>query len=178
MKRKKSIILAVALAVFMASCGDHKCEEGKPCDNEKEGTSCKHKHDDTDNDADNDNMDDNDSQKETMEESNSKVVLELNDGKKWNANEETHIGMEKMQELLKAFADSEENNYMKLGEDLSAQTTYIIQNCDMTGPDHDMLHKVLHPILETIESISEADNAENDVKELDYLLKTYFEYFD
>lgn len=172
MKGNKSIALVAVMAIFLSSCGDHNCEEGKPCDHDKEGKSCNH----TEKDVETEALEVV-TEEESVSENESTVVLELNEGNKWDANDETHIGMGKMQDVLKTFEQSEEKSYVKLGEDLSAQTTYIIQNCDMTGPDHDMLHKVLHPILETIEKISLEEDAEKNVSELNTLLRTYFEYF-
>ena len=163
---RKIITGFAVLGVLMYSCGDHDCEKEKSCDHDKKEK--------TEVVAD-------EAVEEKNHEGNSHAVesvLELNDGAKWIANEATHVGMAAMQDILKINAD--EKNYTDLAEKLSEQTTNIINQCDMTGPDHDMLHKVLHPILETIDVIKTAEDmqiGDNNVTKLDALLTDYFEYF-
>lgn len=165
---KKTFIGFAVLGVLMTSCGGHDCEKEKSCDHDKKEKT--------------------EEAVEEVEETDSheghshaeETVISLNDGEKWIANEATHVGMAAMQDILKIDADTDEKNYTELAEKLSEQTTSIINQCDMKGPDHDMLHKVLHPILETIDGIKNAGSAESGtekVKELESLLKDYFEYF-
>lgn len=103
--------------------------------------------------------------------------LTLNNNEKWIANEETHIGMQRMDSILK-------NNPFKdgktLGEALSKETSYIIKSCDMEGEAHDQLHVVLVPILEEITEIKDiksTSEVEKKVTTLQNLIQTYFNYF-
>lgn len=103
--------------------------------------------------------------------------LDLNNGEKWIANEETHIGMKRIDSILK---NNKTLDGKTLGEVLSKQTSYIIKSCDMEGEAHDQLHVVLVPILEEITEIKDIiDSVELDVKTtyLKGLIITYFKYF-
>ena len=103
--------------------------------------------------------------------------LTLNNNEKWVANEETHIGMKRIDSILK---NNTSLSGKVLGDILSKQTSYIIKSCDMEGEAHDQLHVVLVPILEEITDIKDVENAselEQKVNHLKNLTATYFEYF-
>jgi hypothetical protein len=105
------------------------------------------------------------------------LELILNNGEKWIANKETHIGMHRMDSILKNNRTSDGN---LLGDALSKETSYIIKSCDMKGEAHDQLHVVLVPILEEITEIKDVVNT-SELKQktttLKNLIATYFEYF-
>lgn len=103
--------------------------------------------------------------------------LTLNNNQKWVANKETHIGMKRIDSILKNNTTSDPK---VIGEALSKQTGYIIKSCNMTGEAHDQLHVVLVPILETIGDLKEAQNTselEIKTKNLQRLTTTYFNFF-
>ncbi|WP_246293556.1 MULTISPECIES: hypothetical protein [Winogradskyella] len=103
--------------------------------------------------------------------------LTLNNNEKWIANKETHIGMKRIDSILK---NNTSTNGKLLGEALSKQTSYIIKSCDMEGEAHDQLHVVLVPILEEITDIKDVENSldvEKKVTTLKRLTATYFQYF-
>ncbi|NMH87473.1 hypothetical protein [Flavivirga algicola] len=106
--------------------------------------------------------------------------LIFNEGKPWFVNNETHIGVTKMDVLIKNFNKSKDKNYSNLGELLSKQTSYIIKNCSMTGKSHDQLHIVLVPILNEISVLKEGKD--NTIKKMALLklqiyIDTYFKHF-
>jgi len=103
--------------------------------------------------------------------------LTLNNNEKWIANEETHIGMKRIDSILK---NNTSTSGKTLGDILSKQTSYIIKSCDMEGEAHDQLHVVLVPILEEITDIKDLENAsdiDKKVTTLKRLTATYFQYF-
>lgn len=103
--------------------------------------------------------------------------LTLNNNEKWIANEETHIGMKRIDSILKNNALSDGK---LLGDVLSKQTSYIIKSCDMTGEAHDQLHVVLVPILEGIielQDVKKPSELEKKETALRSLTATYFRYF-
>ena len=105
------------------------------------------------------------------------VGLTLNNNEKWIANKETHIGMKRIDSILK---NNTSSNGRILGKALSKQTSYIIKSCDMEGEAHDQLHVVLVPILEEITDIKDVENPleiEKKVITLQSLTATYFKYF-
>ena len=104
--------------------------------------------------------------------------LKLNNNKKWKANKETHIGMQRLDSILKNHPSLDGNT---IGTSLSKQTSFIIKSCNMTGEAHDQLHVVLVPILEEITDIKNIDNSEavkNKLTTLKQLTATYFKYFE
>ncbi|RAJ15050.1 hypothetical protein [Olleya aquimaris] len=106
------------------------------------------------------------------------LKLRLNNGEKWIVNEETHLGMKRIDSILKNRTFSE----LKIvGDALSKQTSYIIKNCDMKGVAHDQLHVVLVPILEEISNLKEVKNSsetEVSINKLKGLISKYYKYFD
>lgn len=113
----------------------------------------------------------------TVDES---LQLRLDNGEKWVANKETHIGIKNMDSLIKAFNTDDTKNYFDLGEALSKQTSYVIKNCSMKGEPHDQLHIVLVPMLDEISVLKEAtDNEERKttIKNLQKLIDLYFQHF-
>ena len=103
--------------------------------------------------------------------------LVFNNGEKWIANSETHIGMKRIDSILKNNTTSDGK---VLGEALSKETSNIIKSCDMKGEAHDQLHVVLAPILEEITDIKDVTDSSvlnNKVSHLKSLINTYFKYF-
>ncbi len=103
--------------------------------------------------------------------------LTLNKNEKWIANAETHIGMKRIDSILK---NSSASDGKTLGNLLSKETSYIIKSCDMTGEAHDQLHAVLVPILEEITDIKDITNPsklKDNESHLKGLINTYFKYF-
>ncbi len=103
--------------------------------------------------------------------------LELNKGKKWIANVETHIGMKRIDSILKQNTSLDGK---ALGEALSKETSYIIKSCNMKGEAHDQLHIVLVPILEEIteiKDVTEVDKLKDKSAYIKGLVNTYFKYF-
>ena len=103
--------------------------------------------------------------------------LELNKGEKWIANNETHVGMKRIDSILNDITSLDGNI---LGGALSKETSYIIKSCNMKGEAHDQLHVVLVPILEEISELKDSknqDEMEQRIAVLRHLVSTYFEYF-
>ncbi len=108
------------------------------------------------------------------------LKLKLDNGKKWVVNNETHIGITKMDSIIKAFSNGDKKNYPKLGKDLSIQTSYIIRNCNMQGEAHDQLHVILVPMLNEISILKESNNKQENkkaLKNLEGLIDDYFNHF-
>ena len=108
------------------------------------------------------------------------IKLKLDNGQKWIANEETHIGIKNMDSIIKAFKSEANKDYILLGGALSKQTSFVIKNCTMKGEPHDQLHEVLVPMLDEISILKESeskDDSENALGKLESLIKNYFNYF-
>ena len=121
----------------------------------------------------------NQAQKEEKVTHQESEKLHLNEGEKWLANKETHIGMSNLQNLLSTVADSVD--YTALASKMGEETQYIIKNCTMKGEDHKQLHLVLHPILDNIAKVEQATGVEdkkNAVMAIKASLADYFTYFE
>ncbi len=105
------------------------------------------------------------------------IKLKLNNGQKWIANEETHIGIKNMDSLIKAFNANDAKSYFDLGQALSIQTSFVIKNCTMKGEAHDQLHVVLVPMLDDILVLKETKNNKDASKALENLKTLITKYF-
>ena len=164
MKFKLSIAIILVLFVF-AACNNSR----EQSEENKETTKHVSEHDKH-------------SSSEHNEDSEKIIVMNLNGDEKWEVNNATGIGMTKMKDILSTI-DTDGmtvEQYQKLGEQLSEQTDYIINKCDMSGPAHDNLHIVLTEILTKISELKEVDSPDAGktyVNNLSKDIKTYFEYF-
>ena len=147
---KTKLILLTVLAIFFLSCKNK-----------------------TENDISN-------SSKNIEEVVDESAKLILNNGQKWIANEETHIGIENMETIIKQFKSETKKDYTALGESLSKQTSFVIKNCNMKGEPHDQLHVVLVPMLDEISILKESkniDDSKNALNKLEALINDYFTHF-
>ncbi len=98
--------------------------------------------------------------------SNHKVDdLVLDNGKKWEANQETTDGIQNMQLIIANGNTSSE----ELKKQLDKEFKLIFKNCTMKGEAHLQLHNYLLPLKKIIGEIdaknaSERDSALNDLK--------------
>ena len=73
------------------------------------------------------------------------------------------------------------NEYHILGSDLTKEINKMIQECKMTGPDHEALHKWLEPILENanqLKSVSATAASKPIFQEIDARLDEYRNYYE
>lgn len=107
--------------------------------------------------------------------------LELNNGSKWKINPEMKPHIEASSQLLDDYVSKSSKDYTKLAGDLSRHTDELISSCTMQGPDHDALHKWLHPHMELIKELSKADDpgkADEIVSKLKASFSQFNQYFE
>lgn len=120
-------------------------------------------------------------------EANEHVVdttLTLNNGAKWKADSITNHNVVNLKTIadnfrIKAFPTIGE--YQLLSVDLSNGLNTMIQQCKMTGPDHEVLHHWLEPILnDTKELKNVKDTASGRIvfRSLDKRIDSYKTYFE
>ncbi len=108
------------------------------------------------------------------------LTLKLNNGEKWAANLETHIGVTQMDSIIKTFKSGSQKDFAVLGNALSQQTGMIIKKCNMKGEPHEQLHLVLLPMLDEISALTELGTetpSEKVLQELENLIAVYFKHF-
>lgn len=107
-------------------------------------------------------------------------AIALNNGEKWLVNEEMKPFVQEGETFVKAYAESGDEDYLSLAENVAEQNNQLISSCTMQGVSHDELHKWLHPHLELTNALSEAKNVEEAnhiVEELEASYAMYHEYF-
>ena len=117
------------------------------------------------------------SHSENHEEDNK---IELNQGEKWKANEETTNGILNMQNILAISKPETIADFQDLSTLLNEEKNLIIKKCTMKGSAHDNLHIYLMPLLEQINSLGEIkSNSEGEkiIQEMAIHLNDYFNYF-
>ena len=106
--------------------------------------------------------------------------INLDNGQKWTVNSEMTPHIEKASDLLKAFISEQDNDYLTLAENIKNQNNALIKSCTMKGKSHDELHKWLHPHIELINDLSNAENfndAQIIVSKLEKSFETYKTHF-
>jgi hypothetical protein len=110
--------------------------------------------------------------------------LTLNNGAKWKADSITNrnvVILKTITDNFKIKPSPSSNDYRILSSDLSNALNQMIQQCKMTGPDHEALHHWLEPILEKnkeLKNISDTTNASKIVVSIDQRIDDYPNYFE
>ncbi len=110
--------------------------------------------------------------------------LSLNNGAKWKSDSSTNHNVSNLENIASSFkikSSPSTNDYQKLSKDLGNGLNKMIQECKMSGPDHDALHQWLEPILaETNQLKTTADTAAAVVsfKSIDERIEAYHTYFE
>ena len=105
------------------------------------------------------------------------VAIELNNGQKWKVNEEMSPYILEGEKILKDYTGQD---YEALADELESQNKKLIKSCTMDGKAHDQLHKCLHPHIQLIESLEDAETvtqANTIIEQLKESFKTYHTYF-
>ena len=111
---------------------------------------------------------------------NNSTGIELNDGKKWEVNQEMKPFVKNSSELVTNYINNKDNDFKTLASELKNQNESLIKSCTMQGKSHDELHKWLHPNLEMVtalEKAADSKQAETIVKQLQESYQEYSNYF-
>jgi hypothetical protein len=110
-------------------------------------------------------------------------ALALNGSERWKADEPTNRHMAQLQGMLQEFSLQAENNsaaaYNDLGLSMKAELQQLFKDCRMQGPDHDMLHVYLVPLVEDVNLLVEKDERQSEqaLVRVSTRLKEYNQYF-
>ncbi len=117
--------------------------------------------------------------KEATNKSENKVNLD--NGKRWIANQETTEGINSMIQLMDSLTDQENaSSYKTLADSLNSEFKIILKKCTMKGEAHNQLHNYLFPMKETFRKLSSSDLNEcrSAFDDLNAHLSVYKEYFE
>ena len=103
--------------------------------------------------------------------------VQLDNGKKWQANKETTQGIQNMIKITGS-AIAAKTNPGQVREPLQKEFKTIFEKCTMKGEAHDQLHNYLLPVKEHIEKLKTADVSSGALASLQQYLNTYENYFE
>ncbi len=103
----------------------------------------------------------------------SEVSIELDNGQKWAVNADMKPFILEAENILKQYDNSD---YEELAKQLEDKNRGLIKSCTMSGKSHDELHKWLHPHMQLIEKLENAENKEEADKVIADLEKSFRTY--
>ena len=114
---------------------------------------------------------------EVKEKGHSSDTLQLNNGAKWKTDSTTRTNVAI---LMKLAADSSYNlkNQQAFASQVQNRLDSLVQQCKMTGPDHEALHKWLQPVLHDAKELKEEGEYEKSRAQLRKDLQNFNKYFD
>ncbi|MBB6611625.1 hypothetical protein H7F15_11300 [Pontibacter sp. Tf4] len=94
---------------------------------------------------------------------NAPTALALNGQERWQADEATNANIAQLQELMQEHLSQPDTNSLEavneLGHVLQLGFDEVFKECRMKGPEHDMLHVYLMPMLDDLKAIKQPDLA-------------------
>ena len=102
--------------------------------------------------------------------------VQLNNGKKWDANAETTQGVNKMLLMVKDEVIKDNPDYIALKDGLNNEFNVVLDKCTMKGESHDQLHNYLLPLKAKIDKLESTSNLEQ-IGDIDNYLLSYSNYF-
>ena len=157
---KRTIMVMILCTLPFASCKQESKENQKNSETQSETIAVEKKH-----------------------ELNNDWVNEiiLNNGIKWQANQETTDGVLRMLELITNSQTSTVEDYLKLGNGLNEIKNTVVKECTMKGASHDNLHIWLHPLIEKIALLQKTENPKDGAQITSNIkehLEAYYDYFE
>ncbi|ADR22675.1 hypothetical protein MATR_34790 [Marivirga tractuosa] len=116
-------------------------------------------------------------EKSQFQHDKNELGIELNNGQKWEVNQEMKPPLERSEISLNKY---DGKNYEILAEQLKANNDELVKTCTMKGKSHDELHKWLHPHMKLTTSLLEAKNekeADKIIQKLKNSFDTFHQYF-
>lgn len=100
-------------------------------------------------------------------------VIELNNGQKWKVNEEMTPFILAGYKILNEYSGTD---FRALAKQLKSENNSLIKSCTMDGKSHDELHKWLHPHLELVDELKNAESEQKATEIIASLKKSYQAY--
>jgi hypothetical protein len=111
-------------------------------------------------------------------------TLALNGTERWKADEPTNRHIAQLQGMVQEFNLQAENKsagaYNDLGTSMKAEIQELFKDCRMKGPDHDMLHVYLMPLVEDVNLLAGNDEHQSETAfaRVSERVKEYNQYFE
>ncbi|HEX8041244.1 MAG TPA: hypothetical protein VF490_18980 [Chryseosolibacter sp.] len=107
-------------------------------------------------------------------------AIELNNGEKWEADENTRSVVATMESQVSGFEAGAQTTPKALSDSLTRQMNLLVSGCTMKGKGHDELHKWIMPLTDQIKHLSAAktpDETSQIVGELKESFETFHRSF-
>ena len=110
--------------------------------------------------------------------------ISLNNGAKWKADSITNLNVFNLRNIADNFSmnpSPSTGDYQTLSSELNNALNKMIQQCKMSGPDHEALHHWLEPVLQEtneLKSITDTVSARTTFNSIDKRLDDYDNYFE
>lgn len=91
---------------------------------------------------------------------NSTKELQVNSGAKYRADEATRKNVVSIEQIVNDSSNLGRENRAKLTKQLQTRINTLVQQCKMSGPEHDALHIWLEKVLEDLKEIKEKEGDE------------------
>lgn len=110
--------------------------------------------------------------------------LGLNNGAKWKSDASTNENVQNLKTIADNFQKKPSpsiNDYQLLSADLKNGLDKMIKECKMSGPDHDALHKWLHPFLQEndeLKNVKDTVSGRSAFISINKQLDNYYNYFE
>ena len=98
------------------------------------------------------------------------ISIELNNGEKWRVNEDMKPFILEAENVLNQYSNGD---YEELADQLKDKNKGLIKSCTMSGKSHEELHKWLHPHMQLIEKLDDAESKEEADKVIVDLKKSF-----
>lgn len=112
------------------------------------------------------------------------TALQLNNGAKWKADSITNrnvVDLRTIADNFKILPFPTLGEYQILSTDLGTSLNKLVNECKMTGPDHDALHQWLETVLKEtneLKTVSDTTVARQTFKVIDQSIDGYHNYFE
>jgi hypothetical protein len=112
--------------------------------------------------------------------SESQNQLALNNGKKWKLDEATRNNVDTIRKTVQTVSMSEKKDYAKAAADLENDANRLVNQCKMSGKDHDMLHLWLESFLSELKQLKASSAEEQPVafNRIEMGVKEFGNYFE
>ncbi len=119
-----------------------------------------------------------DSTEHVHEHDGQSAALQLNNGAKWKADEVTKKNVAALSSLMNDSANQDETNKETFVKNFNNQLNTLVQECKMSGPDHDALHVWLEKVIADVKQVKEGSDFNADFANLKTDVAEFYNYFE
>lgn len=105
--------------------------------------------------------------------------IQLNNGAKWKADSITKVNVAAISQVVNDSSYRNANNKVQFSNQVQAKLDTLVNQCKMTGPDHEALHAWLKQVLHDLKEIKEDEGKyEKNYAALKKDVESFYDYFE